>query len=145
VETNSGDPPDQRVRKSGRQASREGAVLPVAAPAAHEVVSLVQLGQQLGHVRGIVLEVAVHEHDDVAAGLLQPRGHRRGLARVGPQAHQREAGEPGKLTLDQRRRPVAAAVVDQDHLGGPLEARNERLQLREESWNALLLVEERND
>ena len=59
-----------------------GVVLPVLAPAAHDVVALVDLRQQPRDVVRVVLQVAVHGDDDVAAAVVDPGLDCRRLAEV---------------------------------------------------------------
>ena len=56
-------------------------------PARHEVVALVQLREEPRDLRGVVLEVAVDRHDDVALDLAEAGVECRRLAQVAAQPH----------------------------------------------------------
>ena len=84
----------------------------------------------------LVLEVAVHRHDDLAAGAREPGVHRRVLAEVALEADGAHARVAGVQPLDRRPRAVGRAVVDEDQLerlavecryGAPVELLERRL------------------
>jgi len=56
-------------------------------PARDEIEPLVELGEQARDLRGVVLEVAVDRHHDVAGRLGEAGRERRGLAEVAAQPH----------------------------------------------------------
>ncbi len=85
VDRKAGRPRDQRVGELGREFSAEPGVLSVASPAVHQVIAFLQLGEQQGDVRRIILKVAVDRHNHVAHGVFQAGLHRRGLAVVAPE------------------------------------------------------------
>ena len=58
-----------------------------SAPPARHVGARLDRGDQARDVFGLVLEVAVHRHDDVAAGTREPGVHRGVLAEVPLEAH----------------------------------------------------------
>ena len=144
VQADACDAADEPVRHARGEAADE-VVAALPAPAAHDVVALVDLREQEADVGGIVLEVAVHRHDHGAAGVVEAGGHRRRLAEVPPQADELEAvvrrGESSEPPVG----VVTAAVVDHDHLeraSEPLEARHERDVQR---VDVVLLVVHRDD
>ncbi len=98
----------------GERASQR--VLACAPPPARHVVAGLYRLDEPGYVLGRVLEVAVHRHDDVAAGTRQPRVHRRMLSEVALEAHRPNARIGAVQTLERRKGPVGRAVVDEDQL-----------------------------
>ena len=72
------------VEEARRQRLVEG-VLAALLPAGHEVVALLERRDEVGDLGGVVLAVAVHRDDDVAAGGGEAVRERRRLAEVAPQ------------------------------------------------------------
>ena len=62
-------------------------------PARNEVEALVELDEQAGNLRGIVLEIGVDRDDDLAAGLTETRRQRRGLPEVAAQPDNANAAQ----------------------------------------------------
>ena len=93
---------------------------------------------------GRILEVGVEHHDRVAAGVVEPRGQRRLVAEVARQLHDTHARVTVGEALEQHRRAVAGAVVDQHELEPqPLERRADaRVELLD---RLLLVVDRRHD
>src|SRR6266568_7198662 len=118
AEPHAGDACDQPVRDPGRKdASR--IVSPVATPSAHNVVSLVDLLEEVRDVMWVVLQVAVQEDQHVAAAEVDPRLHGRRLPEVAAKADDPGPRVPRRKLPELVGAPVAAAVVDiQDLEGG---------------------------
>ena len=76
-------PMSQFAIRDGSRRAR--AVLAVAPPAADDVVSLVDLLEEQRDVGRVVLEVAVHRHDDAPLRVVESGRHRRRLAVVAAQ------------------------------------------------------------
>src|SRR5262249_1839431 len=87
VEAYSGHTAAQPVRDPRGQ-SPEGAVLPVEAPAADDVVAFVELVEQGGDVLGVVLKVTVHRDDDIALCVVEACCHCGRLAEVPSEANE---------------------------------------------------------
>ena len=75
------------VREDAREVALERVVLPVLAPAAHDIEAFVELREEQGNVGGIVLQVAVHRDDHVAFREVETGHHRGGLAEVAAEMH----------------------------------------------------------
>ena len=119
--------------------------LPVLPPAADDVVALVDLLDEAADVRRVVLEVAVHRHDHLAASRGRSRRPSlrsgRSCAAAGP------ASASGRSCRREEPRIglVLASVVDQDDLVRPSE-RVERLDERAvQRLDVVLLVPQGND
>ena len=96
-----------------------GRVVAVAADRADVVVALVHRGQQQVDVFGRVLQVGVERDDALAAAMLEAGQDGAVLAEVAvEQDHPRDIGPALELLGQQRRRAVAAAVVDEDDFVG---------------------------
>ena len=89
------------------------AVLALAAPADRDVVAFLDQGQQHGNVGGIVLQVAVHGHDDLAAGVLDAGGHGGGLPVIAAEADDANAAVLFDELLGQKAGVVLAAIIHQ--------------------------------
>ena len=107
------------VGHPGGELAQDGVVLAVLAPAADDVVALVQLGQELGNLGRVVLEVAVHGNDDLAPGLVETRLQGRRLAEVAAELDQDDVVILFIDLLEGGVGSVRAAVVDEDQLVGP--------------------------
>jgi len=62
-------------------------VAAVRLPTRDEVESLLELREQARNLGGIVLEIAIDRHDDIALRLSEAGGECRSLAKVPSQAH----------------------------------------------------------
>ena len=114
------------------------------AAAARDVGPVGERGDEPRDVLGLVLEVAVHRHDDLAAGAREAGVHRRVLAEVALEADGADARVGGVQPLDDRPGAVARAVVDEDELeAAPVERRHDpAVELLE---RARLVVERDDD
>jgi hypothetical protein len=93
LQVHAGDAGDQAVGDLGGDLAQDHAVLAVLAPAGHQVeIFAEQTADHARNVDGVVLEVAVHGDDDVAAGRVEPRLHGRGLLEVAHQGHDAYVG-----------------------------------------------------
>ena len=120
LEAQAGDAPDQAVGQHRRELAQCEAVLPVLAPAGHQVVRFVeQLVDQQRDVPRVVLQVAVHGDDDIATRRVDTRLHGRRLPEIAQQAkHPDVRAHRGGMRLQRGAGAVAAAVVDDDQLPG---------------------------
>ena len=65
-----------------------------------------------------VLAIAVHEQHGAAAGVIEAGKQRRLLAEIARQRDELHVEVRGRQLVDDRKRVVATAVVDIDHLAG---------------------------
>ena len=72
VQAHAADPRDQPVGRQGGQPPRQRVVLAVLPPARDHVETLIQGLQQDGHVGGVVLQVGVQRHHDLARAASKP-------------------------------------------------------------------------
>ena len=78
---------NQTVCKVGGNFAQEKTVLPVLPPARHDVFVLAQqMRNQHGNVAWVVLQVAIHGHDEVAPSAIDACLHGGGLAEITLQA-----------------------------------------------------------
>jgi hypothetical protein len=101
LDRHAGDLADQPVGDLRGDLAGYQLVLAVEAPADHDVVALVDLGEEVLDVARVVLQVAVHGDEDPAARLLDAGGHGGGLAVVAAE-------------VDDAHPRVAAGDVDRD-------------------------------
>ena len=138
---------DQLVGDLRRNLAQEQAVLAVLAPAGDEVEVFVQQpGDHARDVDRVVLQVAVHGHDDIAARRIDAGLHGGGLLEVARQfddAHVR-AVLLHRLqgALDRR---IAAAVVDQHQFPRILVADQRLMHALDQRRDVVFLVVERDD
>src|SRR5206468_1122043 len=84
----------------------------LAAPAAHDVVSGVDLREELRDVVRVVLHIAVHEHQHVAAAVVDARLDRSRLTEVAPEADDAHARFVRGQLPETLGGAIAAAVID---------------------------------
>jgi len=97
-------------------------VLACAADTADVIGAGIHRGEQLFDLLGRVLQICIERDHPLAARALEARDDRHVLAVVRVEVH--DAGDIGPAeiqVLQHRRRPIAAAVVDEDHLVRHLE------------------------
>ena len=104
------------------------------AAAARDVVPGLDGLDEPRDVLRLVLQVAVHRHDQVAAGARQPGMHGGVLAEAALETDGADAGVVGVQALERGERAVGGAVVDDDDLERPAE----RLELRDRAPQELV-------
>ena len=139
VEAHAGDLAGDGVEDLRGDAARDR-IAPLGLPARDEVVALVELREQPRDLGGVVLEVAVNCHDDVACGLGEAGVERRRLAEVAPQANDAHVVVRVVEPRQGAERAVGRAVVDEDGLPGAAVAVERGGQLVVEQRDAPLLV-----
>ena len=84
-------------------------------PAGDQIVALIQLGEKVGNLCGIILQVPVHGKDNLAATTAET-GHEGGrLAKVAAEAdHPHKAGMLVMQLLDFRKGFVGTAIIHKD-------------------------------
>jgi hypothetical protein len=113
--------PRHPVEQQRRQALRRR-VLPAPLPPGDEIeVVLLEHRQQAGDLLRVVLEVAVHGHDDLPAAVVEAGRQGRRLAEVAAQAHQLDARVALARPAPALGGGVGRAVVDEDDLEAPAE------------------------
>jgi hypothetical protein len=144
VELQAGRSPDDRV-EDPRDEPAPPRVAPLRLPAGDQVEALVELREQPRDLGGIVLEVGVDRHDDVAGRVPEPGGERGRLAEVAPEAHDTDvlgaAVQPG----ERGERPVDRPVVDEDGFPRPVQRVERARELVVEQLDAPILVVDGND
>ena len=115
------------------------------ADAVDHVESLAPTGRHLQHDLRGVLEIGVHDDDRVAGGDVHAGGDRDLVTEVPGKTKDLEA----RIGLPRREHQVvaavAASVVDEDDLGGRVEAVEQEPEPADELGQGLLLVENRDD
>ena len=144
VEVDAGDPAGDRVEELRRDPAAQR-VASLRLPAGDQVEALVELGEQLRDLGGVVLEVAVDRDDHLALRLGEACGERRRLAEVPAQADDDDVAGSGVQPGQRRVRPVRGAVVDEHGLPGLAERLERRVELVVQQRDAPLLVVDGND
>src|SRR5262249_14797964 len=143
VKVNSGHARDEPVGEPGRNLATER-IMPVLAPAAYNVVPLLQLVQQVLDVDGVVLQIAVHEDQDLPLTVLDSGLQSCCLAEVAPEANNADARIAIHDLLKQRARSIVAAVVHIDDFVRTSYTLQGGLELPMKDGYALLFVIDRN-
>ena len=140
-----GDLANQPVADPRRNLTQEEMVLTAGPQAQDGIVTLLQLVQQTSDVGRVVLEVAVHGDQHLAARPVNAGLQGRRLAEVAPQPDHLDPGVRGRQLLQNGKGTVHTAVVHEDDLvgyregiDGPADALMQRLYV-------LPLVLDRND
>ena len=126
-------------------AAQEEVVAALGAPAADDVVALFELGEEVGDLVGVVLEVTVHGEDEVTLGVVEAGGEGGGLAEVAAQFDDEDAAVYGGDLFKEAVGPVAGAIVDEDKFEGVANVLHDGLEAVVEGGDVLLFVMERND
>src|SRR2546430_12965684 len=138
-------PAQDAVEEPDRGAAEEGLDAPVLADRVDDLVAFAPAGDQVGRELRRILEIAVHDDDRVARRAVEAGRDRHLVAEVAREPEHLETGVAPAQVREQVGAPVRAAVVDEDHLGGAVQAvehgTKSTLQLRQR----LLLVEDRDD
>ena len=136
----------QPVGDARRNLAHDGVIHAMFAPAAGDVVALVDFFEQRGNVLGAVLQVAIHGDDDVALGFVEAGRERGGLAEVAAQADHLEVAVGLHQVGEEFEAAIVGGVVDEEDLVGPLqlfENRGEAVVQRE--YGGLLVVDRNHD
>ena len=112
------------------------------APAADEVEAFFDFLEEAGNFFGIVLEIAVHRNDDVAAGEIEAGFERGGLAEIAAEADDVDAMIVLVNVGENFERVIAAAIVDENELVGLADGVHYLGDLHVERRDVFLLVEE---
>ena len=116
----------------------------VFAPAAGDIVTLVDFGQQRGNVFGSVLQVAVHGDHHVAFGFVEPRREGRGLPEVAAQPDDLQVPVGLHQVRQQLETPIGGGVIHEQNLVRPLQDLEHAGEAVVEREEGMLLVVNRN-
>ncbi len=110
------------------------------APSADDVIALGNFFQEQRYVGGIVLQVAIHGDDVVAAGMIEAGGESGGLPKVAAQADDRDAAiDRGNFTQHVEG-TVAGAVIDKDDFKAGAMGLHDGLEAIVQIGDILLLI-----
>src|SRR5438477_9058747 len=116
-------------------------VLARAAYAADVIVPGIHGGDEFADLLRRILEVGIESDDTLAAAMLETGDDCEVLSIVGIEHdYPRHVGALQELILEHRRRPVAAAIVDEDDFVAPAELVERRIETVEERLQSRLLV-----
>ena len=110
--------PDESVRDQRRKPPGEPFVLSIFSPAAYDIVTrcFLELRNQPWDIARIVLQIAVHRHDNIAPRQTEPGGERSGLAEPAVEFHNGESRVILRGHLQRCGGTIGAAIVNDDHL-----------------------------
>src|SRR6266487_2047461 len=90
--------------------------MPVDTPTAYHVKSLVYLGNEAWYINGVVLQVGVHEHEDISARVGYAGSESGSLPEIAPELDYHRVGIRCSNLAQAREAGVAAAIVNVHHL-----------------------------
>src|SRR5262249_12934795 len=114
-------------------------------PPTDDVIPLLQLVEQPGDVRGVVLAVAIESDDQLAPSDIEARRQRGGLPEVCSEPNDAELRQRGYQVAEAGTCRVRRAVVDNDQLVGPAEALHDAPEGGQQRPDVVLLVVDGND
>ena len=132
------------VEELGRQRLVQGILAPLL-PSGHQVIAIRERRREGGDLGRVVLAVAVHGDEDVAAGGGEAMGKRRRLAEVAAQLDDAHVVPGLGQLLHHGEGSVARSVVDEDDLVGRAVAGQRLVDLAHERDQAVGLVVHRDD
>src|SRR5262245_52139151 len=136
-------PVAEAVADARRQLSHEG--VPASDADAVREVGVLERGEELREVRGIVLEVGVEGRHELAPSRLEACRERRGLAAVLGEAQHAHAVISLRERAQHGGAVVTAPVVHVHELDATRKARERRVELAVERLQVVPLVEDRDD
>ena len=139
-----GDAGDEPIGDAARQSPLHEAVAPVSAPTGDNIKALLKAGDQPGDVGRIVLQVAVHRHNDVAPGVVDAGHQSSGLADIATEVDDMHPPVGCCDLAEQLFCVVAGAVVNEDHLDRTIKAIEHRAQIGPQGSNVVGLVVDRD-
>ncbi len=145
VDVDAAESGHEPVGGAGGDAAENEVVAALRAPAADDVVAFFELGEEVGDLVGVVLEVAVHGEDVVALGVVEAGGEGGGLAEVAAELDDENAAVYGGDLFEETVGAVAGAIVDEDQLEGLADLLHDGLEAVVEGGDVLFFVMERDD
>jgi len=145
VNVHARQPGHQPVGAGGRKTPHNNVVDTVLAPARNHVVSLFQFFQERGNIVGVVLQVAVHGHDELARGVIKPGGQRRGLPEVPAQLHHQHAAVDRRNLFQQLVGAIARTIIHKHQFEVVACLFHHLFQAGIECRDVLFLIMERHD
>ena len=91
------------------------------------------------------MQVAIHHHDGLPAPVVDARRHGRLMPEVATELDTRHIAVPGAEGVEDRRRLVPAAVVDEQNLVSEIERSKRLIEPPVKLEDVFLLVEQRDD
>src|ERR1035438_47825 len=132
----------QPVGAARRNAPQPEIVDPILAPSADDVVALGNFLEEYRNVGRIMLQVAIHGDNVLAAGVVESSGQSGRLPKIAAQLHDGHSAIDGGNLAQQRKRAVDGTVIDQHHLKRLSARLHHGLEPRVEVGDVLLLVVE---
>src|SRR6202022_2507658 len=114
------------------------------APAADDVVALFKLGEEVGDLVGIMLEIAVHGEDEVALGVIEAGSEGGCLTEVAAEFDDENAAVDGGDLFQETVGAVAGSIVDEDQFEGFADLLHYGFEAVVEGGDVLFFVMERN-
>src|SRR5689334_8439864 len=141
---NAGEPDDHSIRDPRGNLARDDLVLAPHTISGDEIVAFLELRNEERDVTRVILQIAIHGHDDVAARTVEPRLHGLRLAVVARELEEHDARIGGSDRSCNLGGGVPASIIHKHEL--PRAVVDERIANGIDEWaNALLLVVEWND
>src|SRR5262245_55010906 len=106
VQRYAGSPRDEAVGDSRRQRAAQERVLSILAPAAHNIIPLVELLEQPWNIGWVVLEIGIDSDHHVAARAREPRRERRRLTEIATEPHHSQPRVARRQLAENRVAPI---------------------------------------
>ncbi len=145
VDVDAGEDGHELVGGAGGDAAEEEVVAALGSPAADDVVSFFEFGEEVRDLVGVVLEVAVHGEDELTLGVVEAGGEGGGLAEVASKLDDEDARIDGGDLFEQAVGAVTGAVVDEDEFKGVVDLLHDGFEPVVEGGDVLFFVVEGDD
>ena len=90
----------------------------LALPSGHQIPAFIELGQKMGNLLGIVLQIGIQGKDHIPLGKLEPALQSRRLAKVAAKLDHPDIGIRRRQFRHHVKARILAAVIDEDDLIG---------------------------
>src|SRR5438132_4701210 len=134
----------QPVSTEGRDAAQPEIIDAALAPSTDDIVAFGDFFQEYRDIGRVVLQIAVHGDDVLAAGMIKSGGQSGGLAKIQAQLDDRDTAIHGSDFAQQLESPVTGAIVHEDEFEGLRVSLHYRFETVVEIHNIFLLVMERH-
>ena len=144
-DTHAGYGCDHPVGKTRGHLASDELVFSVASITEYEGVTFFELAHQHGDVRWIILQVAVHGHQNLATTQLNASDHGWRLAKISPQSDHAQVVEFVTKFAGDIEGCVVAAVIHQDDFAGVFQPAQNALKLVHKRLDVFFFIKQRDD
>src|SRR6266516_6808780 len=136
---------DQAIEDMRRKSLRER-IQAWKLPASHQIIALIQPGQETGDLLRIILQIAIHRKDDLSTTATKPGNERGRLAEIAAKAYDLYNIRTLFIELSQfNERLIRTSIIDKDYFITLPKLSELGRQLLKQKTYVLLLVHHRNN